>query len=63
MVSECHPNVLVKLGEPFYSNKEKGVGLGLMICYKIIEHHNGSIHFVSQEGHGTTVEVRLPLHN
>nr|WP_255421023.1 ATP-binding protein [Paenisporosarcina sp. OV554] len=26
-----------KLGEPFYSNKEKGFGLSLMLTYKIIE--------------------------
>ncbi len=31
------------LGEPFYSTKEKGTGLGLMICFKIIENHNGVI--------------------
>ena len=29
------------LGEPFYSTKEKGTGLGLMTCFKIIESHNG----------------------
>lgn len=28
-----------KLGEPFYSNKEKGTGLGLMVCFKIMEEH------------------------
>ncbi|TRZ37943.1 PAS domain S-box protein [Niallia circulans] len=50
-----------KLGEPFYTTKEKGTGLGLMVCYNIIEQHNGSIHFHSVEGEGTTFTVSIPL--
>ncbi|RID84004.1 EAL domain-containing protein [Peribacillus asahii] len=50
-----------RLGEPYYSNKEKGTGLGLMLCYKIVRQHNGSIIVRSKENHGTTVEVRLPI--
>ncbi|MBU8905299.1 PAS domain-containing protein [Desertibacillus haloalkaliphilus] len=50
-----------QLGEPFYSNKEKGTGLGLMVCFKIIEHHNGNIHFSSKVGKGTTVTITLPI--
>lgn len=50
-----------RLGEPYYCNKEKGTGLGLMLCYKIIQQHNGSIIVKSKENHGTTVEVRLPI--
>ncbi|MFD3448251.1 PAS domain S-box protein [Microbacteriaceae bacterium 4G12] len=48
------------LGEPFYSTKEKGTGLGLMISYKIIESHKGKINIVSKENKGTIVEVTLP---
>ncbi|MCM3587820.1 EAL domain-containing protein [Mesobacillus maritimus] len=50
-----------KLGEPFYSNKEKGTGLGLMICFRIVREHNGSIKVNSKENEGTTVEIRLPI--
>ncbi|MMZ55729.1 Sporulation kinase E [compost metagenome] len=50
-----------KLGEPFYSLKEKGTGLGLMVCFKIIKEHHGSIHFSSEVGKGTTVEIVLPI--
>ncbi|WP_050182692.1 EAL domain-containing protein [Domibacillus robiginosus] len=50
-----------KLGEPFFSNKEKGTGLGLMLCFRIIRQHKGTILFKSRENEGTTVEVRLPL--
>ncbi|RXJ00703.1 PAS domain S-box protein [Anaerobacillus alkaliphilus] len=51
-----------RLGEPFYSNKEKGTGLGLMVSHKIIENHKGSILFQSEEGKGTIVKILLPLH-
>jgi len=52
---------LKKLGEPFFSNKEKGTGLGLMLCFRIISQHKGTITFTSEEYKGTTVEIRLPL--
>lgn len=54
-------HLIHRLGEPFYSLKEKGTGLGLMICFKIIENHNGTITIESEEGEGTTVIIRLPL--
>lgn len=50
-----------RLGEPYYSNKEKGIGLGLMICYKIIKEHKGFIRFKSEVGRGTSVFVSLPV--
>ncbi len=48
------------LGEPFYSTKEKGTGLGLMTCYKIIEGHKGKLTIQSELNEGTTVEIILP---
>ncbi|MCE4047463.1 MULTISPECIES: ATP-binding protein [Bacillaceae] len=50
-----------RLGEPFYTTKEKGTGLGLMVCYNIIEQHNGHIRFHSAKGVGTTFTVSIPL--
>ncbi|PGM28821.1 PAS domain-containing sensor histidine kinase [Bacillus cereus] len=49
------------LGEPFYSIKENGIGLGLMICYKIIEKHKGKIFIESEVGKETTVNINLPI--
>lgn len=49
-----------RLGEPFYSNKEKGIGLGLMVSLKIIENHKGMITFNSTLFQGTTVIISLP---
>ncbi|MFC4410878.1 PAS domain S-box protein [Chungangia koreensis] len=54
---------LARLGEPFYSNKEKGTGLGLMVSYRIIQNHSGTIQFFSEVGKGTTVQIRLPISN
>ncbi len=52
-----------RLGEPFYSSKEKGTGLGLTVSHKIVEQHQGKINFISQEGKGTLVEILLPVKN
>jgi PAS domain S-box-containing protein len=51
----------IKLFEPFYTTKEKGTGLGLMVCYKIIEAHNGKITIESKINEGTTVNIILPI--
>ncbi|MFB5196632.1 ATP-binding protein [Neobacillus sp. KR4-4] len=53
--------LLPRLGEPFYTLKEKGTGLGLMICHKIIKQHNGSISYLSKVNEGTLIEITLPL--
>jgi two-component system, sporulation sensor kinase E len=50
-----------KLGEPFYTTKERGTGLGLMISYKIVEDHGGRIFIRSKVGEGTVVDVLLPV--
>ncbi|WP_044895099.1 PAS domain-containing sensor histidine kinase [Bacillus alveayuensis] len=52
---------IAKLGEPFYSTKEKGTGLGLMVSYKIIEAHRGSIKIESEVGRGTIVDIIFPI--
>jgi len=57
------PDRLVQLGEPFYSTKEKGTGLGLMVSYKILEAHNGYMRFNSKLNVGTQVDIYLPAAN
>lgn len=49
-----------RLGEPFYTTKEKGTGLGLMVTFKIIENHGGEMKIYSEVGKGTTVEIYMP---
>ena len=53
--------ILTKICEPFYTLKEKGTGLGLMVSYRIIEAHKGKIEFDSELSKGTTVNIQLPL--
>ncbi|MCC3355946.1 ATP-binding protein [Bacillus sp. REN16] len=43
-----------KLGEPFFTTKQDGNGLGLMVSYKIIQNHKGTITVNSQLNQGTT---------
>jgi two-component system sporulation sensor kinase A len=48
------------IGQPFYTLKEKGTGLGLMTTMRIIENHQGVFQIQSEEGKGTTVTVVFP---
>lgn len=50
-----------KLFEPLFTTKAKGMGLGLFICQKILNGHDGSIALKSTPGVGTTVEIVLPI--
>lgn len=51
---------LKKLGEPFYTTKKNGNGLGLMVSFKIIESHNGKVFVESEPNKGTTFNIVLP---
>ncbi|MGN9865733.1 ATP-binding protein [Bacillus swezeyi] len=52
---------LAKLGEPFFSTKEEGTGLGLTICLNIIGAHNGEMKIDSKLGEGSTFHILLPI--
>jgi two-component system, sporulation sensor kinase B len=49
------------LGTPFYSLKSKGTGLGLMICFNIVEKYDGKIYYSSLKDKGTTATVCFPV--
>ncbi|MFC5653598.1 ATP-binding protein [Paenibacillus solisilvae] len=49
-----------RLGVPFYSTKDKGTGLGLMVCFRIVEALNGKIQAESTKGLGTKFSVVIP---
>ncbi len=52
-----------KIFQPFFSLKEKGTGMGLAICQRIIDNHGGEILVDSTEGEGTTFSILLPISN
>ncbi len=54
---------IASLGTPFYSLKSKGTGLGMMICFNIVDKFKGTIDFNSSLGHGTTVTIRFQSSN
>jgi len=51
---------LGKIFSPYFSSKEKGLGLGLAICQKIVENHHGKIQ-AGSSGRSTIFQVFLPV--
>ena len=47
--------------EPYYTTKQKGTGLGLMIVQRIMRDHHGRIELESRVGKGTIFKLWLPL--
>ena len=47
----------------FLKNKEKGMGLGLMVSKKFIAHHKGNLSFTIEEGKGTKATITLPVNS
>lgn len=56
--------ILPKIFDPYFTTKEmgsdKGMGLGLAVCYSIIKKHDGHITVESKTGEGTTFHIYLP---
>ncbi len=55
------PGDLPNLFNPFFTTKHDGTGLGLAVCYRIIEQHGGRIDVTGQPGRGATFNLWLPL--
>ncbi|QDV26870.1 sensor histidine kinase [Aureliella helgolandensis] len=55
-------DVMARIGEPFFTTKEpgRGMGLGLYLTQNVLRRLNGSLDFESKPGHGTTATVILP---
>ena len=53
--------IRARLFTPFFTTKDKGLGLGLSICHRILEEHRGAIQVESDPGRGTIVTCFLPI--
>lgn len=54
------PDVLKKLGNPFFTTRAQGTGLGLFLAKRLLESAGGSLGIESAPGKGTICTVRLP---
>jgi signal transduction histidine kinase len=54
------PDTIKKIFLPFFTTKDKGVGLGLALVHKIVLSHGGRIEVESAPGKGTTFTVVIP---
>jgi signal transduction histidine kinase len=52
--------IMKRLFDPFFSTKERGMGLGLAISYAIVKAHKGFIEVKSQPGKSTTFTIGIP---
>lgn len=55
--------VLERIGQPFFTTKEpgKGMGLGVYLASNVMRRLGGTLDFDSQPGQGTTARIRLPI--
>lgn len=54
------PEVLARVGTPFYTTREDGTGLGVVLARAVFEQHGGTLQYTSAPGEGTTVVGVLP---
>ena len=52
-------DILEKIGQPYISKKENGMGLGIFIAKNLIENIGGSIAFNNNKNKGAKVEIKI----
>ncbi|WP_232312943.1 ATP-binding protein [Paenibacillus sp. P22] len=52
---------LKRIGMPFYTTKDKGTGLGLMVVTNLIKAMGGRTYYRSKPNQGTICEIHLPM--
>lgn len=55
------PDVLARIGTPFFTTRREGIGLGVAQCQRLVGKSGGAFRIVSDAGVGTTVTFTLPL--
>ncbi|MEH7303320.1 HAMP domain-containing sensor histidine kinase, partial [Neobacillus drentensis] len=52
---------ILRLGKPYYSTKEEGTGLGMLMVYSTVNKVKGKIEVESEKGRGTTFLITIPV--
>ncbi len=55
------PEIRDKIFNLYFTTKKAGSGIGLAMSYRVLQLHNGALHFVTEMGKGTTFRLVLPL--
>ena len=55
------PGLAEQIGTPYFTTKEKGLGMGLSISTAILRQHKGSLVLRNAQGGGACVDIRLPI--
>jgi signal transduction histidine kinase len=54
------PDVLARVGTPFFTTRDAGTGLGVVLARSVFHQHGGGLRYESSPGRGTTVTATLP---
>lgn len=54
---------MARIFEPYFTTKQSGSGLGLMITQRIVRAHGGEVVIESDPGNGLKITIRLPRHD
>jgi signal transduction histidine kinase len=54
------PDDLARLGDSFFTTRDDGTGLGVVLAHGVVTQHGGRLHYASELGRGTQVTVTLP---
>ena len=50
-----------RIFDPFFTTKSGGMGLGLAICYSVVENHGGKLRLVKSDSAGSIFQIAMPV--
>jgi signal transduction histidine kinase len=50
-----------RIFDPFFTTKSGGMGLGLAICFTVVENHGGKLRLVKSDSDGSIFELAIPV--
>src|SRR5699024_771129 len=54
--------IIYRLDDPFFTTKQNGTGLGLMIANQILARHDGKLEVYANKEKGSTFQIMMPKH-